>query len=256
MNDTLRPRGLLWAVYERVAMHIGLGSLALLCLVWLPFAMLLYPVLPRQTGKRLGRRTISFGFRLYLRLLGALCACRFDFSAIDHLRQEGPMIIAANHPSLLDAVILVSRLPDAVCVMKAALMDNPLFGAAARLARYVRNDGILQIIGRSCEVLQEGAHLVLFPEGSRTERFPIDPLPPTVGMIARRARVPVQVVLLDFSTAYLGKAWPLLRPPQLPLTVTARLGRRFEAPDDHAAFTAELEAYLRREVRVPAIPSP
>lgn len=255
MSDALRPRGPLWALYERLAMHIGLGALALLCLTWLPFAMLLHPLLPRPLGQRLGRRVIAAGFRFYLGLLQRLCACRFDLSEIEGLRNERGLVIAANHPSLLDAVILVSQLPDAVCVMKASLMDNPLFGSAARLARYVRNDGILRIIAGGCEALQQGTHLVLFPEGSRTVHFPLDPLAPTVGMVARRAGAPVQTVLLDFSTAYLGKAWPLLRPPVLPLCVKARLGERFEAPTDHIAFTAELEAYFRREVRVPAAPT-
>ena len=93
---------------------------------------------------------------------------------------------------------------------------------------------------------------MLFPEGSRTSHFPVDPMAPTLGMIARRAGVPVQTVLLDFSTAYLGKAWPLFRPPVLPLTVRARLGRRFDPPADHTAFTADLEAYFSREVHCPA----
>jgi 1-acyl-sn-glycerol-3-phosphate acyltransferase len=254
MNEPLRTRGPMWALYERVAMHVGLGSLALLCLSWLPFALVLQPLLPRSLGQRVGRQTISFGFRQYLRLLEVLCACRFDLSEIEGLRDEGPLIVAANHPSLLDAVILISCLPNAICVMKASLMDNLLFGSAARLARYIRNDGILQIIAKSCESLREGGHLVLFPEGSRTTHFPVDTLPPTLGMVARRAGVPVQTVLLDFSTAYLGKAWPLLRPPVLPLVCRARLGHRFDAPTEHTVFTAELEAYFRREVRSPADP--
>jgi 1-acyl-sn-glycerol-3-phosphate acyltransferase len=254
MSEALRPRGLLWSLYERLAMHLGLGGLALMCLAWLPVAMLLYPLLPVRTGQRLGRRVISLAFRVYLRLLGWLCACRFDLSDIERLRDEGPLIIAANHPSLLDAVILVSRLPNAVCVMKASLMENPLFGAAARLARYVRNDGILRILADSSHELEGGAHVVLFPEGSRTVDFPVDPLQPTVGLIARRSGVPVQTVLLDFSTPYLGKAWPLFRPPVLPLVVKARLGRRFPAPSDHLAFTAELQAYFRQETRMPDTP--
>lgn len=256
MSEALRPRGLLWSLYERLAMHLGLGGLSLMCLAWLPLAMLLYPLLPAGAGKRLGRRVIHLAFRFYLRMLERLCACRFDLTEIERLRDEGPLIIAANHPSLLDAVILVSRLPNAVCVMKASLMDNPLFGAAARLARYVRNDGILQILSGSCGELREGAHLVLFPEGSRTVEFPVDPLQPTVAMISRRSGMPVQTVMLDFSTAYLGKAWPLFRPPLLPLVVKARLGRRFAAPTDHQAFTAELQAYFRQETRMPDIPVP
>jgi 1-acyl-sn-glycerol-3-phosphate acyltransferase len=251
MSEGSPRRGMLWALFERLAMHIGLGTLALLCLAWLPFAMLLHLVLPQRLGRWVGRGMTCFGFRLYLRLLELLCACRFDLSEIEHLRDEGPLIIAANHPSLLDAVLLTSRLPNAVCVMKSSLMDNPLFGSAARLARYVRNDGILRIIAGGCQELQQGAHLVLFPEGSRTVHFPIDPLFPTVGMISRRSGVPVQTVLLDFSTAYLGKAWPLMRPPRLPLVVKARLGRRFAPPTNYTVFNQELEAYFRQEVRLP-----
>ena len=247
MTERSLRRNPLWIAYEHVAMLIGLGTLAALCLSWLPFAMLLHPVLPRGLGQALGRRVIMIGFRLYLRVLGGLCACRFDLSELEHLHREGPMIIAANHPSLLDAVLIVSRLPNAICVMKASLMDNVLFGSAARLARYIRNDGALQIIRQSRAGLEEGAQVLLFPEGSRTRNFPVDPFTPTLGMIARRSGVPVQTLLIEYSTPYLGKAWPLFRRPELPLHCRVRLGRRFPAPLDYAAFTHELEAYFRNE---------
>ena len=245
--DTAR-RGALWWLYERVAMVIGLGSLAVMCLLWLPFAALLHPVLPRRAGQHLGRLVIMWSFRHYLMLLTLLCGCRFELSALDALGAERSLIVAANHPSLLDAVVLVSRLPDAVCVMKARLMDNLLFGSAARLARYVRNDGAHQLIHNGRQCLAEGAQVVLFPEGSRTCQFPLDPLNASVGVLAKRARVPVQTVLLDYSTPYLGKRWPLWRAPVLPLTCTARLGQRFAPPQDPQAFTDTLERYLRAEL--------
>ena len=229
-------------------MVVGLGSLAAMCLVWLPFAAVLYPLLPRRLGQRLGRLVILCSFRFYLLVLTLLCCCRFDLRALDALRHERGLIVAANHPSLLDAVILVSRLPDAVCVMKASLLDNLLFGAAARLAGYVRNDGARQLIANGSQCLAEGAQLVLFPEGSRTTHFPLDPLGRSLGLLSRRAQAPVQTVLLEFSTPYLGKHWPLWCPPVLPLVCTARLGRRFAASDDHQAFTTELERYLRAEL--------
>ena len=152
-------------------MVIGLGSLAIICLSWLPMAVLLHPILPRHIGQALGRRVIMHAFRFYLRLLTWLCACRFDLSALDRLRDDGPLIIAANHPSLLDAVLIASRLPNAVCVMKASLMDNILFGSAARLARYIRNNGLMQIIMQSRKALQQGGQVVIFPEGTRSIAF-------------------------------------------------------------------------------------
>lgn len=237
-----------WRAYEIVAMAVGLGSLAIICLGWLPFALVLNPLLPRRLGQPLGRRAIAAGFRLYLRILKGCCGCRFDLGELDALRDRGPLILAANHPSLLDAVLIVSRLPNAVCVMKASLMDNPLFGAATRLARYIRNHAALEMILKSREALQQGAQLVVFPEGTRTRHFPIDPCLPTIGLIARRAGVPVQTLLIEFSTPYLGKAWPLFRPPALPLTCRIRLGRQFAPPRDFQAFAGELEAYFRAEL--------
>lgn len=255
MNDRGRFASALWATYEHLAMMIGLGSLGLICLIWLPFAMVLHWLLPRRLGQRIGRSVIAFGFRFYLRILTTFCACRLDLAELDHLRNKGPLIIAANHPSLLDAVLIVSRLPNAVCVMKSSLMDNPLLGAAARLANYVRNDGALPMIARSREALGEGAQLVMFPEGSRTQRFPIDHFTPSLGLIARRSGVAVQTVFLEFSTPYLGKHWPLFRRPQLPLHCRARLGRRFEAGPDHTAMTQALEAYFRQEAQPVWTPS-
>jgi len=248
MTERLRSRNPLWIAYEILAMLIGLGALAAICLIWLPFAMLLNPLLPRRIGQPLGRAIISGGFRGYLFLLTLLCASRFDLAELDRLRDQGPLIVAANHPSLLDAVMIVSRLPNAVCVMKASLLDNILFGAAARLARYIRNDAPLELILKAREELRHGAQFVIFPEGTRTTHFPLEPCQSAVGLISKRSEVPVQTLLIEFSTPYLGKAWPLFRPPVLPLSCRIRLGRRFPPPTDIPAFTAELEAYFRTEL--------
>lgn len=242
----------LWQAYEVFVMACGLGLLALLCLAWLPFALILKPLLPAASGQRLGRWMIMGGFRVYLRLLEIFGAFHFDLDELDSLRRAGPLVIAANHPTLLDAAMIVSRLPNAVCVMKAALMDNILFGAAARLACYIRNNAPLEVILGAREELRAGAHLVIFPEGTRTVNFPIDPCMASTGLIASRSGAPVQTLLIEFSTPYLGKAWPLFRPPQLPLHARVRLGQRFAPPTDVAAFTSELDAYFRLQLASPA----
>lgn len=237
-----------WRAYESLAMVLGLGFLGLLCLAWLPFAMILNALLPRRWGRPIGRGLISLGFRIYLRFLTIFCACRFDLSSLDALRDEGPLVLAANHPSLLDVVMIVSRFPNAVCIMKAALMDNVLLGAAARLACYIPNDAPLEMVRRARLELSEGAQLLLFPEGTRTRQFPIGACTPGVGLIAGRAKVPVQSLLIEFNSPYLGKAWPLFRRPELPLRFAIRVGRRFPPPTNVTTFTTELEAYFRAEL--------
>lgn len=233
-------------------MALGLGMLALLCLAWVPVALPLSVLLPRKSGRRLGRWMISAGFRFYLWFLSVFCYFRFEVSELDQLRHDEPLIVVANHPSLLDAVILLSRFPNMVCVMKAALAKNVLFGAGARLARYICNDLPLELVLRAREELSDGGQLLLFPEGTRTTRLPVNPCSGSTGLISSRTGVPVQTLLIEYNAPYLGKDCPLFRPPKLPLSVEIRVGRRFPPPQDVLAFTEELEHYFRDALTEPA----
>ncbi|MCB1906681.1 MAG: 1-acyl-sn-glycerol-3-phosphate acyltransferase [Rhodocyclaceae bacterium] len=241
---------------EFACLYLGLGFLGIECLLWLPAAAVLALLLPRAFGQRVGRRVICFGFDLYLRWLAWLGACRFDVSALDRLRDAGPMVIAPNHPCLLDAVMVLSRLPRMVCIMKASLMNNPLLGAAARLAGYIRNEPTLTMVMAAVGELGRGSQLLLFPEGTRSVCEPINPCLPSAAIIAGRARVPVQVVLIETDSAYLSKGWPLFRRPRMPITYRVRLGRRFEPIDDHEAMTRRIEDYLAAEVGASSLRPP
>ncbi|HOL64768.1 MAG TPA: lysophospholipid acyltransferase family protein [Accumulibacter sp.] len=238
----------LWSTYESVAMVLGLGTFALACLIWLPLAMVADRLLPHRAGRWLGRTVVRVAFRGYLGFLGVFCACRFDLRELDRLHDDGPLILVANHPSLLDAVLILSRVPNTVCVMKTALMDNPLLGAAARLARFIRNDPPLAMFLDAGEELAAGARLLIFPEGTRTRDFPLQACQQSTALLARRSKAAVQTLLIEYSTPYLGKHWPLFRRPALPLICRVRLGRRFNPPQNVSAFTAELETYLRSEL--------
>jgi 1-acyl-sn-glycerol-3-phosphate acyltransferase len=118
-------------------------------------------------------------------------------------------------------------------------------GSGSRLARYIKNDSPRQMIRESVENLRRGCVLLLFPEGTRTTRAPINSLTPSVGLIAKLANVPVQTLLIETDSPYLSKGWPLFRRPNLPITYRVRLGKRFAAPVDAAAFTVELDDYFR-----------
>ena len=241
--------GPLWRVYETLVMLAGFGMLGLLCLIWLPFALVLL-LLPAQWQWRtqLARRMHSWGFRFYLGFLSTCCAFRFDLDALDEVAQQGPLIVVANHPSLLDAVMIISRLPNAVCIMKAALMHNPLLGVAARLAGYISNAGPLEMMLDARAALEQGAQLLIFPEGSRTRNFPIDACLPSACMLARATGLPVQTLLIEYTSPYLSKAWPFLRGPQLPLHFRVTLGWRFEVSGDIATMTQQMETYFRSEL--------
>jgi hypothetical protein len=69
-----------------------------------------------------------------------------------------------------------------------------------------------------------------------------------VGVIAKHAQVPVQMLIIETDSPYLSKGWPLFRVASLPITYRVRLGRRFDPPDNVAAFMQELEQEYTTEL--------
>ena len=234
--------------YDYLVLYLGLAWLGILCLAWTPVAMIAGLLLSERRRRALGRYVVMAAFRLYLASLSASRRCSFDLEALDVLRDAPPLILAPNHPCLLDAVMVISRLPNVACVLKAELMNNIFLGAGSRLARYICNEPVRRMIQLSAQDFDCGSHLLLFPEGTRTTSCPINPLKGSIGLISRHAQVPVQTILIETDSRYLSKGWPLFRKPPMPIHYRVRLGRRFDPPQHTRRFMAELEHYFAHEL--------
>lgn len=236
--------------YEFFVLYAGLLLFALICLTWSLVASLIAPFLPQKTAHPLGQFAIMAGFRFYLFTLKITGLVRLDLTELDSLRKTGALIIAPNHPSLIDVVLITSRLPNIVCIMKANIWDNLLLGGGARLAGYIRNDAPKDMIRLAASATRNENQLLVFPEGTRTLVPPVNEFKGGFGLIAKKADVPVQTVFIDANSPFLGKGWPLLKMPDFPLRYQVRLGRRFEVKDDVKTFIAELEQYFRQEADI------
>ncbi|MDB5727434.1 MAG: 1-acyl-sn-glycerol-3-phosphate acyltransferase [Noviherbaspirillum sp.] len=239
---------ILVAIYDCAVFYLGMLQFGLSTLIWTMFAVVLRPLMPRDASRRLGRFAIMAIFRSFLFTLQLSGRFRFDLAELDSLKNEKSLIIAPNHPSLWDAVLIVSRLPDVACVMKAELIGNVFLGAGARLARYIRNESVRRMIMLAVAELGRGNRILLFPEGTRTMRHPVNPFKRSLGVIACRAKAPVQTVFIETDSPFLAKGWPVYRKPRLPMRYRVRLGRRFEPGDDSIALMAELEQYFNAEM--------
>jgi 1-acyl-sn-glycerol-3-phosphate acyltransferase len=238
------PTPLAWLVLQWLLLMLGLMSA-----LWNAIALLLYPLLPRATGQRIGRAGIAFGYRIFWSAARASGLLRMEASALRELADESGLVIVANHPSLLDALMLVAQLPRSFCVMKASLMHNPFLGPGALLARYIRNDCPRTMVRQAVADLRAGGQLVMFPEGTRTTGPGLHPFQGGFALIARRAHAPVQTVFIDTTSPYLGKGWPIWKLPPLPIEFSLRLGRRFEPGPDVDAWVKDIERYMAANVR-------
>jgi 1-acyl-sn-glycerol-3-phosphate acyltransferase len=249
-SDTARGRRLLRSAYDWMAFYSSLVLLGLICLSWTVISLPLYVLLPRSLGTAAGRFGIMAGFRFYTWWLTFVRAYRLDLRAIDVLRGGPALILAPNHPCMIDALLILTRHPNLACVMKADVLKNVFLGSGARLARYVCNEPPLQMIREAIADLQRGGVLLLFPEGTRSIRAPANALKASIGLIAKQAAVPVQSLIIETDSPYLSKGWAIFRRPSLPITYRVRLGRRFEPPADVRAFMAELERHFADELAV------
>lgn len=245
------------ALVNAAKVYAGLALLALMCFAVSAAMLAAGVLLPRRRRRAFARAAIFTMFRSHLRAMECIGVLRLDLSCLDSLRDAPALIIAPNHPSSIDAALMLSRVAGLTCIMKADVLQNVLFGFGARMAGYITTDPVRCMVRSAVEDLRGGRHLLLFPEGTRTQELPLNRLQRTAGLIAKRAHVPVQAVIIESNSAFLGKGWPLLRIPNLPMEYKMRLGRRFDAPDDVDEFADQLERYFREELsqaRLPALP--
>jgi 1-acyl-sn-glycerol-3-phosphate acyltransferase len=232
--------------YECVVFYGGLLLFGSAVFLWSAAAAVLHLLLPRRPGSRLGRFAIMALFRGFLFVLKASGIVKCDLSALDALRDDGALIIAPNHPSMLDAVLVVSRLPQVVCIMKSEIWDNLILGGGARFAAYIRDDVAVTMIRSAAAALRAGNQLLVFPEGTRTRPNAGYHFKGGFALIAKSAGVPVQTVFIETNSLFLSKGWSLFRKPAFPLIYRVRLGQRFEVNGDLKVAVADLECYYRQ----------
>jgi 1-acyl-sn-glycerol-3-phosphate acyltransferase len=235
-------------LYEYFVLYGGLLCFAILFLLWSLSASVLRHLLPRRSGEIIGQYAIMLIFRTGLLVVRASGLVKCDLAALRALRDQRSLIIATNHPSLIDVVLIASQLPRIVCVLKAELLDNPLLGGGARMAGYICNGSTGILIRESASATARGGQLLIFPEGTRTVTPPINEFKGGFGLVAKKSGVPVQTVFIEASSPFLGKGWSLWDKPEFPLIYRVRLGQRFEADGETKVFVRELEHYYREQL--------
>jgi 1-acyl-sn-glycerol-3-phosphate acyltransferase len=156
----------------------------------------------------------------------------------EHVPKEGPVILASNHRSNMDPVLLASAVKRPLSFMaKAELFVGPLGWIMRWIGQFpVRRGGIdREALRRVDAVLARGSMLGLFPEGTRGDGD-FSAVHPGLAYIVVRQRCPVLPVVI-FGTervrrrfGWLPFASPVrivIGPPiDLPQAASDRAGRR------------------------------
>ena len=97
----------------------------------------------------------------------------FHIEGVENIPQDRPLVMASNHRSYADPVILTMPMKKPVTYMaKEELFKNKLFGwFITMLGAFPvkRGAGDMQVIDDAVGILNSGKHLVIFPEGTRSK---------------------------------------------------------------------------------------
>lgn len=191
-----------------------------LAVIALPVAYGNLPVSPSiQRLVRYGIHLLCRFLLWFLRVTGCARLCIRPNRAWALEKKANGQVCCANHPTYLDVVVLLSLVPDALCVVKSAALKWPWSRSFVRLAGYISNaqpDLALQIcITR----LAEGETIILFPEGTRSPLHALNKFQRGLANLLLRTEACLTPILLACQPMTLGKQQAWHQVPDHPYTL-------------------------------------
>ena len=193
----------------------GFGGLLVLCLV---FPLLRLLVWRQPLRQALARDIVCLSFRFFCKLMTTVGAISYEVRGRDKLQRSG-LLIVANHPSLIDVVMLISLLRQPDCVVKASAWRNPFMLGPVSLCRFIRNQDGPQLVDDCIASVRRGSNLIIFPEGTRTRidamlQQQVNPLQRGAANIAVRGNLKLTPVIITVTEPMLTKQQPWYRAPK------------------------------------------
>ena len=200
-------QSLFWVMFGLIGVVVGF--------LVLPLAKLV--IRDPRSREVTGRNIIAACFRLFVRVACGIRLISLRVTGMEHYAPDRNVLILANHPTLIDVVILISLFPQVDCVIKEAVTRNPALQMLVGMANYISNHEPADLIESCTRRLQSGASLLLFPEGTRTITGKPLRFKPGAAEVALRSGVKILPVVVDCRPRFLAKHEPWYYiPPRAP----------------------------------------
>ncbi|AMW79796.1 acyltransferase [Acinetobacter sp. TGL-Y2] len=172
------------------------------------------------------QKVIKHSFKGFTEMMVKLGIMTYDVQGLEKLESSRQELVIANHPTLIDVVVLIGLMQEANCVVKQALWANPFTKGPVQNAGYILNSGSEQFI-QDCVVRlkqDQAASLLIFPEGTRTEKgYLLNQFQRGAANIALRAQVPIRPVLIRCTPSTLTKNEKWYHIPSRPFHIQVKV---------------------------------
>ncbi|WP_019028218.1 lysophospholipid acyltransferase family protein [Colwellia piezophila] len=203
------------------------------------------------------RKTVQYAIKFFIGVMQITQISKFRVENRRKFSNIRGSLVICNHPSLIDVVLLISVIPDAVCIVKASLFKNPFIRGVLSNTGYISNDNAEQLIEDCRDSLAKGNNLIMFPEGTRTTPNKPVKFKRGVANIAIRCGSPIQCFKLTINPTTLTKNEKWYRVPVRKFQVELTLLSAAPQPNKHdeipvtllsRVYTRELEQFYNKEL--------
>jgi len=182
-----------------VAALRGSASLALFCLFGAG-SLVIAPLMAVLRSPSRCQPVVRAAWRFVAWTFEATGLIRVESSGLGGIRGS---VIVANHPSLIDVVLLTALVPRTMYVAKHALLRNPFLSMIVRHTALPDDAHLPEV---AAPYLAEGWNVLIFPEGTRSPRpDALDEFRRGAAQLALRTGADVVCIGLRLSRAILGK---------------------------------------------------
>lgn len=196
-----------WRLIATAASFTLFGAVALILSAGLIIVLSLAPI-KRSLKRHYTRYSIMLTARFYVYCLCGLGVLKVKFENMHLLNHPGALVIA-NHPTLLDAVLLMSVMPRTNFIIKASVANNPFLSIIVSMAGYIPNNELgIALVKKASAALKSGETLMIFPEGTRTDLEQGMSFKRSAANIALQANCTILPVLISCEPITLRKHEP------------------------------------------------
>ena len=114
-------------------------------------------------------------------------------------------VIVANHPSLIDIVLLIGLIPNSLCLAKKELLKNPVMYKIVKCLYIINDIDLDEFKEETKNALNNDFNIIIFPTGTRTLPNEEIKLHKGAAQIAINANVDIIPITIDTDYSVLRK---------------------------------------------------
>lgn len=189
-------------------------------------------------------------------IIRLLCS-KTNIKGIENIDKKKTYILASNHQSLLDIVILLSVIPlQFRFIAKISLLFVPLVGFNILASRHIlinrkRKFSAYKSLQKAIEALKNGKSILIFPEGTRTQTDEVKPFKRGSLMLALNSKKPILPITLNDTRKLFQKGNKYTGPGEITITIEKPISTEKITKNNQNKYLQKLYTTINNNYKIP-----